>query len=45
MAATDNIVTAFRPEDSHSANLRLGLNLLLGKMGPEDAAKEPAEFY
>lgn len=45
MAATDNIVTAFRPEDSHSANLRLGLNLLLGKMGPEDAAKEAAEFY
>ena len=31
MAATDNILTAFRPEDSNSANFRLGLSLLLAK--------------
>lgn len=31
MAATDNILTAFRPEDSNGANLRLGLSLLFAK--------------
>ncbi|MCB9289119.1 MAG: hypothetical protein H6560_17550 [Lewinellaceae bacterium] len=46
MAATDNIVTAIRPKDSHSANLRLGLNLLLGRVRPEKPeAKAPSGFY
>ena len=31
VAATDNILTAFNPKDSHSANVRLGLNLVFGK--------------
>ena len=38
MAATDNIITVFRLEDSHSANLRVGLNLLFGKIKREAAA-------
>ena len=46
MAATDNIVTAFRPKDSHSANLRLGLNVLLGKLREEERGeKGRANFY
>lgn len=45
MAATDNIITAFRPEDSHSANLRLGLNVLLGKARTEEAEKAAPGFY
>lgn len=35
MAATDNIVTAIRPKDSHSAHVRVGINLLFGKIGEE----------
>lgn len=45
MAATDNIITAFRPEDSHSANLRLGLNVLLGRVRSEEAEKAAPGFY
>lgn len=32
LAATDNIITAFRPEDSNSAHFRLGLNLQFGQL-------------
>jgi hypothetical protein len=32
VAATDNLITAFRLEDSNSANFRLGLNLVFGKV-------------
>ncbi len=46
MAATDNIITAIRPEDSHHANLRVGLNLLLGKVKEEEGSSgEEKEFY
>jgi hypothetical protein len=31
MAATDNILTAFQPKNSNSANLRIGLSLLFAK--------------
>ncbi|MCB0629818.1 MAG: hypothetical protein KDD15_08800, partial [Lewinella sp.] len=31
LVATDNILTAIRPKDSHSANVRLGTSLLFGK--------------
>lgn len=31
MAATDNIISAFRPKDSHLANFRLGINLAFGR--------------
>jgi hypothetical protein len=31
VAATDNILTAFNPKNSNSANVRLGLNLVFGK--------------
>lgn len=31
LAATDNIITAFRPKDSHQANFRLGLNYVIGQ--------------
>ena len=27
-SVTDNIISALRPKDSHSANVRVGLNLL-----------------
>lgn len=30
LLATDNIISAFRPKDAHSANFRAGLNLLIG---------------
>jgi hypothetical protein len=30
MAATDNIIAAIRPKESHSANFRLGINLAFG---------------
>ena len=36
VAATDNILTAVRLYDSNSANVRVGLNLLFGDMGPID---------
>lgn len=36
LAATDNIFTAVRPKDSHSANFRLGLNLLFNSTKTED---------
>lgn len=32
LAATDNVLTAFRPKDSHQANVRLGFNLLFGNL-------------
>lgn len=32
LAATDNLLTAFRLKDSNSANVRVGLSLLLGKI-------------
>lgn len=35
VAATDNIITAIQPRNSHSANVRLGLNLLFGKIEKE----------
>lgn len=34
LAATDNLLTVFQPEKSHSVNARLGLSLLLGKSQP-----------
>ena len=46
MAATDNIITAIRPEDSHSANVRLGLNLLFGSTdGSGGPGKGTDGFY
>lgn len=30
MVATDNIISAIRPKESHSANFRLGINLVFG---------------
>lgn len=36
MAATDNLLTAFRLEDSNSANFRLGLNLVFGRNRESD---------
>ncbi len=36
VAATDNIFTAIQPKDSHSANFRVGLNLLFQKTQEED---------
>lgn len=36
VAATDNILTAFRLNDSNTANVRLGVNLLFGTAGPVD---------
>lgn len=36
VAATDNLLTAFRLEDSNSANFRVGLNLLFGRKKAED---------
>lgn len=32
VAATDNLLTVFNPANSHSANVRVGLNLVLGKV-------------
>lgn len=46
MAATDNILTAVRPKDSHSANLRLGVNLLFGKVEGQNAQGDsPGSFF
>ncbi len=46
MAATDNIITAIRPRESHSANLRLGLNVLLGKIQEEESGRAgKPDFY
>jgi hypothetical protein len=46
LAATDNIFTAFRPADSNSANVRLGLNLVFGKMDAVDKLnKGNSSFY
>ncbi len=39
--ATDNIVTAFRPKDSHQANFRIGLGLYF----PKAEAAEPTSLY
>lgn len=36
VAATDNIFTVIQPKDSHSANFRVGLNLLFNKAQEED---------
>ena len=36
VAATDNVLTAFRIEDSNTANVRLGINLLFGSTEPFD---------
>jgi hypothetical protein len=36
VAATDNLLTAFRLEDSNSANFRLGLNLVFGRKEEQD---------
>lgn len=36
VAATDNILTAFRVNDSNTANVRLGVNLLFSSAGPVD---------
>ena len=43
LAATDNILTAIRPKQAHSANLRLGANILLGKADREGVSS--ATFY
>lgn len=47
MAATDNLLTAFRPQDSHSANFRLGLNLVFGrkKEGDIDKISNQNDFF
>lgn len=39
MAATDNLLTAFRLEDSNAANFRVGLNLVFGRKKEEDINK------
>ena len=39
LAATDNLLAAFRPTGSHSANLRLGLNLVFGRTTEKDMDK------
>jgi len=38
VAATDNLLTVFRPDDSATAHLRLGLNLAFGRV--EDRTKQ-----
>jgi len=44
MAATDNILTAFQPDNSSSANLRLGLSLLFDKREQPIADGGPKVF-
>ncbi|HKK73759.1 MAG TPA: DUF5723 family protein [Saprospiraceae bacterium] len=39
MAATDNLLTAFRLEDSNTANFRVGLNLVFGRKKEGDINK------
>ena len=43
VAMTDNLLTAFNPKNSHSANVRLGLNLVFGKHKEEE--KEALDLY
>lgn len=44
LAATDNILTVFRPKDSNTANLRLGANLLFNAREPGAANGGPKFF-
>ncbi|KAA3630011.1 MAG: hypothetical protein DWQ02_18365 [Bacteroidetes bacterium] len=41
IAMTDNLLTVFNPANSHSANVRLGMNLVFGK----DKEKGGVDFY
>lgn len=45
LAATDNIITAFSPKNAHSANLRLGANLLFGKNSADNQTEGQRTFY
>ncbi len=45
VAATDNILTAFRVKDSNNANARLGINLVFGKKAEETGAADESSFY
>jgi hypothetical protein len=46
MAATDNILTAFRPKRSNSANVRIGLNLLFGSVATDpDKISDQESFF
>lgn len=47
LLATDNIMTAFRPKDSHTANVRLGTSFVFGKKRRADAIEinDVEEFF
>lgn len=45
LVATDNIVTAIRPKESHSANLRLGTSFLFAKKRAADEVGDVDEFF
>lgn len=45
LLATDNILTAIRPKESHSANLRLGTSLLFGKKRSRDEIGDVNDFF
>lgn len=43
--ATDNIISAFRPNDAHLANFRLGLNLVLNQKQDKGENNGGSQFY
>lgn len=45
VAATDNILSALQLKDSHSANLRVGLNLAFARKTPETENMGPRDFF
>ncbi|MCB0638726.1 MAG: hypothetical protein KDC54_18980 [Lewinella sp.] len=45
IAATDNVITVFRPKDAHQANFRLGINLFFGKSTQEEMEEERPSFF
>ncbi len=45
VAATDNIFSAFSPKDHNHANVRLGLNLVFGKVKEAKDGTTPMNFY
>jgi len=45
LAATDNIFTAIQPKESNAANLRVGLNVLFGKLDAHERGGSGNSFY
>ena len=45
IAATDNIFAAFRAKEHNHANVRLGLNLVFGKVEEAKDDSSPTSFY